>query len=114
MKFYYEKVLGGERKYYAIERPKKEYILPDILSKDEVAKMIKLTKNIKHKCLLAVLYSAGLRRSEAIKLKPNDIDSDRMLIKVRGGKGKKDRYVQLAKSTLELWSEYAEREKPEK
>jgi len=112
IKFYYEKVLGGEKKYYPIDRPRKDYILPDILSKEEVAKMIKMTRNPKHKCLLAVIYSGGLRRSEAINLKTVDIDSDRMLIKVRGGKGRKDRYVQLAKSTLSLLDEYYLREKP--
>ena len=113
IKFYFEKVLGFEKKKYEIERPRKEQKLPDILSKEEVANMIKFTKNLKHKSLIALIYSCGLRRSEAINLKLNDIDSKRMLIKIRGAKGKKDRYVQLADSTLKLLREYYKMEKPE-
>lgn len=113
IKFYYEKVLGGMRKTYQIERPIKEHKLPDILSKEEVASMIKLTRNLKHKCLIAVIYSCGLRRNEVINLKLTDIDSKRMLIKVRAAKGKKDRYVQLANSTLELLRKYYKNDKPE-
>ncbi|MBA7572114.1 Tyrosine recombinase XerC [subsurface metagenome] len=113
IKFYYEKVLGREKQYYKIERPQKEEKLPDVLHKEEIASMIRLTKNLKHKSLLAVIYSCGLRRSEAINLKLSDIDSKRMLIKIRGAKGKKDRYVQLAVSTLELLREYYKKEKPE-
>lgn len=113
IKFYYEKVLGREKQYYKIGRPKKEEKLPDVLHKEEIASMIRLTKNPKHKSLIAVIYSCGLRRSEAINLKLSDIDSKRMLIKIRGAKGKKDRYVQLAISTLELLREYYKKEKPE-
>lgn len=83
IKFYYEKVLGREKQYYKIERPRKESKLPDVLHKEEIASMIRLTKNLKHKSILAVIYSCGLRRSEAINLKLNDIDSKRMLIKIR-------------------------------
>ena len=113
IKFYYEKVLGREKQYYKIERPRKESKLPDVLSKEEIASMIRLTKNLKHKSLIAVIYSCGLRRSEAINLKLSDIDSKRMMIKIRGAKGKKDRYVQLAVSTLALLREYYKKEKPE-
>ncbi len=113
IKFYYEKVLGQEKKFYRIDRPRKEHKLPDILSKEEIANMIRLTKNIKHKCVLAVIYSCGLRRSEAINLKISDIDSKRMMIKIQGAKGKKDRYVQLAHSTLKLLREYYKKERPE-
>lgn len=112
IKFYYEKVLGREKQYYKVVRPKKEYKLPDVLSKEEIASMIKSTKNLKHKSLIVLIYSCGLRRSEAINLKLIDIDSKRMLVKIRGGKGSKDRYVQLAGGTLIELRKYFKEYKP--
>jgi integrase/recombinase XerD len=112
IKFYYEKVLNKKKEYYDIERPRKEKRLPDVLSKEEIAAMITVTKNIKHQCLIAVTYSCGLRRSEVINLKIADIDSSRMQVKIRGAKGKKDRYVPLARNTLAFLREYYKKEKP--
>jgi integrase/recombinase XerD len=68
IKFYFERVLHREKEYYTIDRPRKERKLPDVLSKEEIAAMIRSTENKKHKCLIAVIYSCGLRRSEAINL----------------------------------------------
>jgi len=112
IKFYFEKVLGRDKIYFKIKRPKKEKRLPDVLSKDEVKRIILNTNNLKHKCIIVLIYSCGLRRSEAINLKIEDIDSSRMLIKIRGGKGYKDRYVQLAKSLLNILREYYMEYKP--
>jgi integrase/recombinase XerD len=112
IKYYYEHVLGRKKEYYFIDRPKKGYKLPEVLSKPEIERMIKVTKNIKHKSLISVLYSCGLRRSEAINLKPTDIESDRMLIKIRDGKGKKDRYVPLSAGVLKLVRKYYREMKP--
>jgi len=112
IKFYYEKVLGREKQYYTVERPRKELKLPDILSKQEIASMINNTNNLKHKCLLVMLYSCGLRRSELIHLRLVDIDSSRMLVKIRGAKGNKDRYVQLASCTLIILREYYKEYRP--
>jgi len=112
IKFYYEKVLGGEKHHYQIERPRKKRHLPDVLSKEEIGKMLMVSENSKHKCLLALLYSCGLRRSEAINLRIEDIDSKRMLIKVKGAKGDKDRYVPLSKHLLFLFREYFKEYKP--
>jgi integrase/recombinase XerD len=106
IKFYFEKVLGRKSEYYDIGRPRKERKLPDVLSKEEIKRMINATNNIKHKFLIALIYSCGLRRSEARQMKTEDIDAGRMLVKVKGAKGKKDRYVQLAKSTLEYYNNY--------
>lgn len=114
IKFYYEKVLGRATEYYNIERPHIEKTLPDVLSKEEIYKMIQLTQNIKHRCIIALIYSCGLRRSEAINMELTDIDSKRMLVKVRAAKGKKDRYVQLSQYTLDLLRTYYKREKPKK
>jgi integrase/recombinase XerD len=106
IKFYFEKVLGRKSEYYDIGRPRKERKLPDVLSKEEIKRMIDATNNIKHKFLIALIYSCGLRRSEARQMKTEDIDAGRMLVKVKGAKGKKDRYVQLAKNTLEYYNNY--------
>ena len=112
IKFYYEKVLGKYKEYYNIDRPKKKKQLPDVLSKEEVFAMIKNTNNLKHKSILSLLYSCGLRRSELLDLKLIDIDSKRMLIKVKGGKGKKDRYVQLSEFVLTLLRNYYKKYHP--
>jgi len=79
-------------RFYAIERPIKKGKLPVVLSKEEVKAIIKNTNNIKHKCIVSLLYSAGLRRGELLNLKIGDIDSKRMLIRVENAKGVKDRH----------------------
>ena len=110
IKFYYEVVLEMPNRFYAIERPRKEYKLPKVLSKEEVQRIIANTNNIKHKCIVSLLYSAGLRRGELIKLKIKDIDSERMLIRVENAKGNKDRYTLLSHIVLlnlrKYWLEY--------
>lgn len=106
IKFYYEKVLGRKKGYYNIERPRKERKLPTVLTKSEVQLIMENIKNLKHKCILTTIYSAGLRRSELINLKISDIDSKRGLIKIRGSKGKKDRYTLLSAKLIELLRQY--------
>jgi len=101
IKFYYEVVKEMPNRIYSVERPRKEHKLPKVLSKEEVKSIIAHTNNIKHKCIASLLYSAGLRRSELLNLKSSDIDSKRMLIRVNGGKGGKDRFTLLSKSVLE-------------
>ena len=101
IKFYYEVVLGMPNRFYEIERPRKEYKLPTIISKEEVLSIIGSTNNIKHKCIIELLYSSGLRRSELLNLKLEDVDSKRMLIKVQGSKGNKDRHTLLSQTVLE-------------
>lgn len=91
VKFYYEHVLKGERKNYYIERPIKEKKLPAILSKEQVKLVLKCTTSLKHKSILGLLYSAGLRNGEVVSLRTSDIYWDRNLIMIKGGKGKKDR-----------------------
>jgi len=106
IKFYYEKVLGREKEYYELHRPHKEQKLPKVLSKNEVKKILSVCENIKHKSILMLIYSAGLRRSELINLKITDIDSERMVINIRGGKGKKDRISLLSDHMLVLLRNY--------
>lgn len=113
IKFYYEIVLGMPNRFYAVERPRKEFKLPKVLSKHDVLKIINTTKNIKHKCIISLLYSSGLRRSELMHLKIKDIDSNRMLVRVEQAKGNKDRYTVLNKSVLEDLRRYYKKHKPE-
>jgi integrase/recombinase XerD len=89
-----------------IHRPKNAKKLPSVLSKEETFRLIDLTTNLKHKTLLALIYSSGLRISEAINMKIIDIDSQRMLIHVKNAKGKKDRYTLLSIKILRLLREY--------
>jgi site-specific recombinase XerD len=112
IKFYYEKVLKGKRHVYYMDRPRKEKILPTVLSETEVKMILESITNLKHKCLIMACYSAGLRISEALNLKPADIDSRRMMILIRGGKGKKDRITLLSGRLLELLREYYRLYKP--
>ena len=112
IKFYYEKILGKEKQYYTLYRPKKEHKLPKVLSKEEVKRIFDSCDNIKHCCILMLIYSAGLRRSELIDLKISDIDSERMVVNIKGAKGKKDRISLLSKNTLQLLREYYNRYKP--
>lgn len=100
IKFYYETVMQMPNRFYAIERPFKERKLPKVLSKEEIFKIIHSTQNIKHKCILSLLYSAGLRRQELLNLKVSDIDSKRMMIRVTQGKGNKDRLTVLSPKVL--------------
>jgi len=91
LKFYYGSML--KKKFlYEIKRPRKDKLLPYVLSREEVSRIIKLTDNIKHKALLMIIYSGGLRLGEAARLELAHLDRDRMLIFVKGAKGRKDRY----------------------
>lgn len=106
IKFYYERVLGGQRKVYLVDRPRTEKKLPTVLSEHEVGEILKVTKNIKHKAILMLAYSAGLRLSEIINMKIKDIDSKRMQIRIEQAKGKKDRYSLLSVKLLEILRHY--------
>ncbi|WP_405396666.1 site-specific tyrosine recombinase/integron integrase [Maribacter sp. Asnod2-G09] len=100
IKFYYEVVLGMPNRFYEIERPRKESKLPKVISKEEILTIIENTNNLKHKCIVQLLYGSGLRRSELLNLKIEDIDSKRMLVRVVGSKGNKDRQTLLSKNAL--------------
>lgn len=100
IKFFYEKVHGMPNRFYSIERPRKKVLLPQVISKEEVKAIIAHTNNIKHKCIASLLYTSGLRRNELLNLEVNDIISDRMMVRVRQGKGNKDRYTILSHTTL--------------
>jgi integrase/recombinase XerD len=112
IKFYYEKVKKLQRTVYALERPIKESRLPHVLSEKEVMQVLRATGNLKHRAMLWLIYSAGLRRGELINMKISDIDSDRMVIFISGGKGKKDRITILSEKLLRLLRAYFKEYRP--
>lgn len=113
IKFYYETVLGMPNRFYEIERPRKDHKLPKVISKEEVIAIIEHTNNLKHRCIVQLLYGSGLRRSELLNLKLNDIDSKRMLIRVKRAKGNKDRLTLLSKNALKDLRMYFKEWKPQ-
>ncbi len=112
LKFYYEQVLGREKFFWDVPRPKKKQQNPAMFNQDEIAAIIKGTENIKHKAMLMVAYSSGLRVSEVVALKPSNIDSKRMCLHIEQGKGKKDRMVSLSPVLLVMLREYWQQWKP--
>lgn len=106
IKFFYEKVLGQDRKVYQLERPMRDKVLPEILSEDEVLDIFSVDMNKKHRLMLMLIYSGGLRRSELLNLRKGDVDLKRGLMLVKGAKGRKDRQTVLAKSVRPLVEEY--------
>ncbi|MBW6483251.1 MAG: site-specific integrase [Vicingaceae bacterium] len=85
-----------------IHRPRREKLLPNVLSKEDVKNILNAPTNIKHKAMLSLIYACGLRRSELIHLKPNDVDSKRKLLIIRQSKGKKDRITPISDKIIEL------------
>jgi site-specific recombinase XerD len=112
VKFYFEKVEGREKEFYDLPRPKKSQKLPSVLSEGEIIGLIQQTKNLKHRTLLMTAYSAGLRVSELVALKISDVDSQRMLIHIKDGKGGKDRVVPLSQKLLLTLREYVRQYRP--
>jgi site-specific recombinase XerD len=95
-----------------ILRPRKEHYLPDYFSKEEISAIINQLDNIKHRLLIILGYSAGLRRSEIQNLKPGDIDTRKNLVFIRNAKGKKDRYSVIPYGIKELLGRYLAEYKP--
>lgn len=105
-------VLGREWEQFKIRRPRREKKLPVVLSTGEIERLIAVTQNLKHRAILALAYSAGLRRGETQMIKPADIDSARMLVRVVQGKGKKDRQTILSPKVLDLLRTYYKIQRP--
>jgi len=99
-------VLRREWEDFSIRRPRREQKLPIVLSQKEVKRIIESASNLKHRTFISLIYSCGLRLSELANLKAADIDSGRMQIHIRLGKGDKDRYVMLSQKVLLLLREY--------
>jgi site-specific recombinase XerD len=112
LKFIYGVTLGRPWEMEKIPRVKRPVKMPVILDKGEVHRLIVLTENLKHRAILMMAYSSGLRISEVAHLKVSDIDSARMTVLVQQGKGKKDRYTVLSKVALGTLTQYLEAYKP--
>ena len=110
--FFYETALKQRDKVRDLPRMKRQEQLPRVLSREEIAKLLKVTSFLKHKALLMTAYSAGLRVGEVVRLKVSDIDSKRMTIRVTAGKGAKDRDTLLSTTALEILREYVRAFKP--
>ena len=112
IKLYFKTIKETSINIDKIYRPKREKLLPNVLSKEEVKKILDAHANIKHKAMLCLMYSCGLRRSELLNLKPKDIDSNRNLVIIRQAKGRKDRIAPLSLSILDLLRDYYKTHKP--
>jgi site-specific recombinase XerD len=111
-KIFVQDVMRQEWEGIKIKRPRREKKLPVVLSINEIERMIVVTRNLKHRAMLMLMYSAGLRRMELQQMKPSAIDSERMLIHISQGKGKKDRYSILSQKTLDILRQYYKLERP--
>jgi site-specific recombinase XerD len=112
IKFYYETVMEMPNRFYSINRPRKKQQLPKVISKAEVKLLLDSVKNEKHRCIVELLYSAGLRCNELLHLKPEHIDSERMVIRIVHGKGGKDRLTILSPKLLTRLRSYYKEYKP--
>lgn len=106
VKLYFQVVQNRNLQPSLIIRPKREKLLPNVLSKEEVKSILDAARNVKHKMMLSLIYSCGLRCGELIALKPEHIDSKRMIVIIKQSKGKKDRIVPLSEKILLQLREY--------
>jgi site-specific recombinase XerD len=112
IRFLYKEVLNKKYDKVSFKRPKSEKKLPRVIDGEFIKKQLSKINNLKHKTILTLTYSVGLRVSEIINLKIEDIDSKRMLIHIKNAKGRKDRIVPLSETVLELLRKYYKEYKP--
>jgi integrase/recombinase XerD len=112
VKLFFSTILETKIEIEKIHRPKREKILPNVLSKEEVKLILNAHSNLKHKTMLSLIYACGLRRSELLNLKPTDIDSKRGIVIIRQGKGKKDRIAPLSDKILTMLRDHYIANKP--
>ncbi|MFN3446619.1 MAG: site-specific tyrosine recombinase/integron integrase [Bacteroidia bacterium] len=114
LKLFYQTVKNHKLAIDQLIRPQQGHKLPKVISEEEVAAIINACQNLKHKTMLSLIYSAGLRRGELLNLLKTDIDSKRMIITIRNAKGMKDRNVPLSPVVLNMLRNYYIEFKPEK
>ncbi len=112
LRFFYRITLGWPDPHLYIPGAKQPSTLPEVLSQEEVVRLLTVTTNRKHRALLMTTYAAGLRVSEVTQLKVSDIDSQRMCLRILQGKGQKDRYVPLSQRLLKELRAYWRRYRP--
>ena len=113
LRFVFVKTLKRAYMLDYIPFPKEERRLPVVLSQEDIKRLIEASSSLMHRAMLMTLYAAGLRRTEAANLKVSDIDSKRMMIHVRQGKGKRDRDIPLSSKLLDVLRDYWRWMKPE-
>ena len=113
IKLFFKVIIDSTIEIDKIHRPKREKVLPNVLSKEEVKAILETHRNLKHKTMLSLIYSCGLRCGELLALKPVHIDSKRNIVLLKNAKGKKDRIVPLSPKILEMLREYYKMYKPQ-
>ncbi|MFH0894206.1 MAG: site-specific integrase [Bacteroidota bacterium] len=111
-KLLFREVIKSRIDIEKLERPRREYKLPNILSKEEVKIILQTPKNQKHRAMLSLIYACGLRRSELLNLKPVDVDENRRLLIIRNAKGRKDRVAPISEKIIEILKDYYKTFKP--
>jgi site-specific recombinase XerD len=114
LRFFYHTTLGRSKLELVVPRPRPPAQLPEILSREEVARILARPNDRKHRLLLMTAYGAGLRVSELVALRVGDLDADRMTIRVQQGKGSRDRYTLLSPRLLEEFRVYTTLDSPER
>ncbi len=109
---FYGRVLNQEEKIAKLDRPRKKRTLPNVFSEEEVQQLLKSCKNLKHKCMLILTYSAGLRKSEVLNLRINDLNYERKTIFIKNGKGGKDRYTFFSSIAIKYLKSYMDQYQP--
>jgi integrase/recombinase XerD len=112
IRFYYKNIAYSKLKLSRIKRPRKQHKIPTVLGKDYIVNQISSCNNLKHKCMMLLLYGSGLRISEVLNLKATDIHSDRMILNIRDSKGNKDRNTIISIETIELLRKYYKAYRP--
>ena len=105
-RFLYHVTLGHDRAHFVVPAPRQPQKLPEILSREEVWRLLNACPRVRDRLLLATTYAAGLRVSELVHLKVSDLDADRMTVRIAQGKGARDRYVPLSPRLLKEWRAY--------
>jgi len=111
-RLFFKTIQGSKLITEQIERPRREHKLPNVLSKEEVKSILEALRNIKHRTMLSLIYACGLRRSELLNLKPDNIDSKRHFLIILNAKGKKDRMVPISDKIIEMLRAYYKMYKP--
>lgn len=112
LKLYFREICKSKIEVEGLQRPRREHKLPNVLSKEEVKAILQATANVKHRTMLSLIYACGLRRSELLNLKIEDVDSKRHMLIIRNAKGYKDRQVPISEITIEMLREYYKMYRP--
>jgi integrase/recombinase XerD len=114
IKLFFRRIYHKQLDLDLVHRPRREKVLPNVLSKREVKQILESTRNLKHRAMLCLIYACGLRRSELLNLRPIDVDAKRNLLIIRQGKGNKDRVVPIGEKIILLLRDYYIAYRPKK